>query len=112
MCIDGDLLYGCAIYVDEMYVFDISDKSNPSLISTWPGIPKAHACWVSEDSRTVFTGSETTGGHIMSWDVSDLSNVEFLDAWLPDGERTGLLIMFLFLMICSTSVTIFMDFRY
>ena len=85
VCIDGDLLYGCAIYVDEMYVFDISDKSNPSLISTWPGIPKAHACWVSEDSQTVFTGSETTGGHIMSWDVSDLSNVEFLDAWLPDG---------------------------
>ena len=66
VCIDGNLLYGCAIYVDEMYVFDISDKSNPSLISTWPGIPKAHACWVSEDSQTVFTGSETTGGHILS----------------------------------------------
>ena len=44
---------------------------------------------VSEDSQTVFTGSETTGGHIMSWDVSDLSNVEFLDAWLPDGGENG-----------------------
>ena len=88
ICVDGDILYGCALYIDEMYVFDISDKSNPTLISTWPGVPKAHSCWVSEDSQTVFTGSETTGGHIMSWDVSDLSNVEFLDAWMPeDGEN-------------------------
>jgi choice-of-anchor B domain-containing protein len=85
VCVDGDILYGCALYVDEMYVFDISDKSNPNLISTWPGVPKAHSCWVSEDSQTVYTGSETTGGHIMSWDVSDLSNVEFLDEWLPEG---------------------------
>ena len=85
VCVDGDILYGCALYVDEMYVFDISDKSNPTLISTWPGVPKAHACWVSEDSQTVYTGSETTGGHIMSWDVTDLSNVEFLDEWLPEG---------------------------
>ena len=29
ICVDGDILYGCALYIDEMYVFDISDKSNP-----------------------------------------------------------------------------------
>ena len=87
VCIDGDILYGCAIYIDEMYAFDISDKANPTLLASWPGVPNAHSCWVSEDGETVFTGSETTGGHIMSWDVSDLSNVEFLDEWLPeDGE--------------------------
>jgi choice-of-anchor B domain-containing protein len=88
VCIDGDILYGCAIYIDEMYAFDISDKANPTLLASWPGVPHAHSCWVSEDGETVFTGSETTGGHIMSWDVSDLSNVEFLDEWLPeDGEN-------------------------
>ena len=85
VCIDGDILYGCAIYIDEMYAFDISDKANPTLVASWPGVPHAHSCWVSEDGGTVFTGSETTGGHIMSWDVSDLSNVEFLDEWLPEG---------------------------
>lgn len=85
VCIDGDILYGCAIYIDEMYAFDISDKANPTLLASWPGVPHAHSCWVSEDGGTVFTGSETTGGHIMSWDVSDLSNVEFLDEWMPEG---------------------------
>jgi choice-of-anchor B domain-containing protein len=88
VCIYEDVLYGCDLYNDNMYAFDITDKTNPTVISIWPGVSHAHSCWVSEDGETVFTGSETTGGHIMSWDVSDLSNVEFLDEWLPeDGEN-------------------------
>ena len=88
VCIYEDVLYGCDLYNDNMYAFDISDKTNPTVITIWPGIPKSHSCWVSEDGNTVFTGSETTGGHIMSWDVSDLSNVIFLDQWMPeDGEN-------------------------
>ena len=33
-------------------------------------------------------GSETTGGHIMSWDVSNLENVEYLDEWMPPGGES------------------------
>ena len=66
---------------------DISDKTNPTLITEWEGIPKAHACWVSEDSNFLFTASETSGGYVMSWDVSDLNNITFLDEWLPDGAE-------------------------
>ena len=88
VCISGDTLFGCSIYTDEMIAFDISDKSNPTIISRWFGIPKSHACWVSDDGETLFTASETTGGHIMSWDVSNLDNVELLDEWYPiDGEN-------------------------
>ena len=68
-----------------MYAFDISDKTNPTVIAQWPGISKSHSCWVSEDGETLFSGSETTGGHIISWNVSNLSNVEFLDEWMPEG---------------------------
>ena len=88
VCIYEDILYGCDLYNDNMYAFDISDKTNPTVITIWPGISHAHSCWVSENGNTLFTGSETTGGHIMSWDVSDLSNVTYLDSWLPDdGEN-------------------------
>ena len=88
VCIYEDILYGCDLYNDNMYAFDISDKTNPTVIAIWPGISHAHSCWVSEDGDTLFTGSETTGGHIMSWDVSDLLNVTYLDSWLPDdGEN-------------------------
>ena len=37
---------------------DISDKSNPELITSWSGIPSAHACWVSDDGNYVFTTDE------------------------------------------------------
>ena len=85
VCIKNDILYGCGIYDDTMYAFDISDKQNPTLITSWSGIPKAHACWVSDDGNTLFTGSETAGGYIMSWDVTNLSNINYLDEWYPEG---------------------------
>ena len=87
VCIDGDILYGCAIYSNSMMAFDISDKTNPTLIQEWSGIQKAHACWVSEDSNYLFTASETAGGYVISWDVSDLNNISYLDEWLPEGAE-------------------------
>jgi len=90
VCIHEDVLYGCGIYVDRIYAFNISDKTNPQLIHEWSGIPSAHACWVSDDGNTLFTGSETVNGHIMSWDVSfiETGNVNLLDEWLPlNGEN-------------------------
>ena len=87
ICVSNDILYACAIYANKMLAFDISDKTNPTLITEWGGIPKAHACWVSEDSNFLFTASETSGGYLMSWDVSDLNNITYLDEWLPEGAE-------------------------
>ena len=88
VCLDGDILYGMGIYTDSIHAIDVSDKSNPELIISWNGIPSSHACWVSEDGNTLFSASETQYGHIMSWDVSDLSNINYLDEWFPEfGEE-------------------------
>ncbi len=88
VCLDGDILYGMGIYTDSIHAIDISDKSAPELIVSWDGIPSSHACWVSDDGHTLFSASETEHGHIMSWDVSDLSNINFLDEWYPEfGEE-------------------------
>ena len=85
VCVKDDLLFGCAIYSNSMIVFDISDKTNPVEITSWGGVPSAHSCWVSEDGNTIFTGSETTGGHIMSFDITDINNIGYLDEWTPPG---------------------------
>ena len=88
VCLYGDRLYASAIYSDQVYAFDISDKTNPQVITQWGGIPNSQACWVSDDGNTLFTASETSYGHILSWDVSDINNVNFLDEWFPeDGEE-------------------------
>ena len=83
ICLDGDILYGMAIYADAVHAIDISDKTDPQLITSWDGIPSSHACWVSDDGETLFSASETSYGHIISWDVSNLNNVNMLDEWFP-----------------------------
>jgi len=88
VCLHENRLYASAIYSDQVYVFDVSDKTNPQVLTQWGGIPSSHACWVSDDGNTLFTASETSSGHILSWDVSDINNVNFLDEWFPeDGEE-------------------------
>ena len=62
-----------------------SDPSNINLIGQWDGVYAAHACWVSDDGNTVFTGSEFSGGHIMSFDVSDINNINLIDSWMPEN---------------------------
>lgn len=88
VCLDEDILYGMGIYTDSIYAIDVSDKSAPELITSWSGIPSSHACWISDDGHTLFSASETEYGHIISWDVSNLSNINFLDEWYPEfGEE-------------------------
>ena len=88
VCLDGDILYGMGIYTDSIHAIDVSDKSNPELIISWGGIPSSHACWVSDDGNTLFYASETSYGHVISWDVSNLSNINYLDEWYPEfGEE-------------------------
>jgi choice-of-anchor B domain-containing protein len=88
VCIKDDLLFGCGISSDNMYVLDISNKDNPISISYWTGVPSAHACWVDPNRDLLLTASETSGGHIMNWDISDINNVQLLSEWAPDSSET------------------------
>jgi len=85
VCMHQNVLFGCGISSDVLHVFDISDKTNPIQVSSVENIPSVHACWVAEDGNTLFTASETSGGHVMSWDVSDIQNINLLDSWYPNG---------------------------
>ena len=88
VCLYENTLYASAIYSDQVYVFDVSDKTNPQVITQFAGVPNSHACWTSDDGSTLFTASETSFGHILSWDVSNFNNINFLDEWFPEnGEE-------------------------
>ena len=87
ICFFENTIYGCGISSHTMYAIDVSDKHNPYTENYWTNVPSAHACWVSEDGETIATASETQGGHIMIWDVSELDNVELLSEWAPEGSE-------------------------
>ncbi len=76
----GDTLWGAAIYQGYFSVIDVSNKSSPVLIATH-NTPAAvtHNCWISDDGKTLFTTDKTSGGYIISFDVSDLNNITELN---------------------------------
>ncbi|HXH20158.1 MAG TPA: choice-of-anchor B family protein [Chitinophagales bacterium] len=61
-------------------VVDITDKSNPVVITTnsTPG-NTTHNLWLSDSGGTLLTTDEVNNAHIASYDVSNLNNITLLD---------------------------------
>ena len=76
----GDTLYAGCIYTGDLYIIDVLNKNNPSVIGTHP-TPNAftHNAWVSDDGNYVFTTDEKTDAYIGSYNISDLSNILEVD---------------------------------
>lgn len=78
--VDNDTLYGGHIYGGFFSVVDMTNKSNPVLISTQP-TPNlfTHNNWISKDRRTLFTTDEVNNSYLAAFDISDLSDIRLLD---------------------------------
>ncbi|MEQ9186648.1 MAG: choice-of-anchor B family protein [Cryomorphaceae bacterium] len=83
----GDTLWGAAIYIGDAQVIDISDKTDPQLVSSWK-TPNAftHNLWFSDDNNYIFSTDEVTDGSIGAYDVSDVMNPTEIDVWEPLEE--------------------------
>ena len=55
----GDTLWGSAVNDGKLQVIDVSDPSEPELLSFW-STPNSftHNAWFSDDSRYIFTTDE------------------------------------------------------
>ena len=76
----GDTLYAGCIYTGDLYIIDVSDKSNPFVLGTHP-TPNAftHNIWVSDDGNYVFTTDEKPNAYISAFDISDMNNIQEVD---------------------------------
>jgi len=73
----GDTLWGGAISQGIFTVVNVTDKSNPSLMSSYPTSANfTHNCWISEDGNTLFTTDEVSGAYIGAYDVSNIYDIE------------------------------------
>jgi choice-of-anchor B domain-containing protein len=88
--IRGDTLWTSEIYQGQFGVVDISDRSQPLLITTHP-TPFAfnHNSELSPDSRTLFTTDEKQYAPVAAFDVSNLSNIQLLDTYVPSRKPAG-----------------------
>lgn len=75
-----NILWASQIYDGTQAAIDVSDKSNPVLISKWttPGA-FTHHCWLNDAGTILFTADESQGQFVAAYDVSDLADVKELD---------------------------------
>lgn len=78
--VDNDTMYSGHIYGGFFSVVDMTNKSNPQLISTQP-TPNlfTHNTWLSKDRRSLFTTDEKDNSFLAAYDVSDPTDIQFLD---------------------------------
>ena len=84
----GDTLYTSNIEEGEFMIYDVSNPSLPFVLGKHATKDKnTHNTWTSINGDYVFTTDEINGGSIGSYDVRDMTNIEYLDAFkkFPNG---------------------------
>lgn len=83
-------MYISEIYVGQMRMLDITDKTAPVTLATWQ-TPNAfpHNAWPSDNNQFLFTTDERNGAYLSSYDISDPSDVRLLDVYhANDGSNS------------------------
>ena len=87
----GDTMYAGCIYTGDLYIVDVSNKTNPVVLGTHQ-TPNAftHNAWVSDDGNYVFTTDETSDAYIGSYDISNVSNIQEVDRIQSNPESNSI----------------------
>lgn len=82
--VNGNTLYASEINRGALGIFDISDKTAPQLIgSQTTGLRFTHNAWTNDDGTVIFTTDERSNAFVEAYDISDPSNIQFLDNFQP-----------------------------
>ena len=76
----GDTMYAGCIYAGELFVVDVSNKSNPQTLGSQT-TPNAftHNAWVSDNGDFVFTTDEQSDAYIAAYDITNVNNIQEVD---------------------------------
>lgn len=82
----GDTLYGAHIYDGFFSIVDVSDPSAPVLLGT-RSTPNdfTHNVWLDDSGDHIFTTDERTDSYVGSYNISDPSDIEYLDQLQSDA---------------------------
>ncbi len=78
----NDTMWTGDIFKGEFGVVDVTDKSNPQFITSKTTPNRfTHNTWLSNNGDVLYTTDEKPGSFIVSYDVSELSNISELDRY-------------------------------
>lgn len=78
--VDNDTMYSGHIYAGQFAIVNMANKSAAELINTQT-TPNAftHNTWLADDRRTLLTTDERSNSYLAAYDVSDPTDIKFLD---------------------------------
>ena len=80
----GNILYASEIYEGTLTLYDVSDKNNIiQLGSETTPFEFTHNAWPNDDATVVFTTDEQANAPVAAYDVSDPSDIQLLDEFIP-----------------------------
>lgn len=84
----NDTLWTAEVSNGQFSIIDISDKSNPvTLGSQSSPIGLTHNIWLSDDGKTVGVTEEFPAGHVLTYDVSDPTDIQELARYRTNWEE-------------------------
>jgi len=85
-----DTVWSADVNLGEFSVLDVSKKTAPRIMATQPTSSRfTHNCWLSDDGKYLFTTDEKTFGTVDAYDVSNLSDIRFLDKFMPQNAQAN-----------------------
>jgi choice-of-anchor B domain-containing protein len=83
-----NIMWACHVYAGTFSAIDVSDKSNPVVLSTQESPLKVtHNSWLSDNSKVLFITDETDSSYVVSYDVTNLNNIRELDRIRPANNK-------------------------
>jgi choice-of-anchor B domain-containing protein len=78
--VDNDTLYASNIYIGLFSIVNMANKSNPVLLNVQQTPNNfTHNTWMSKDRQTIFTTDEVDNSYLAAYDISDPTDIKFLD---------------------------------
>jgi choice-of-anchor B domain-containing protein len=87
----NDTVVACAGSSGEYHLVDVSNKSNPQLVSQSPSLPGtyAHSGWMTEDKRYFYGTEEFNSVDITVWDLQDRTTWDLVvPSWQTPSSAT------------------------
>lgn len=84
----GDTVWSSDIYDGKVSIVDAKNKANPVLLNSITTTSRfTHNSWLSDNGKYLFTTDERLNASIDAYDVSNLNNIELLDAFTAAATR-------------------------
>lgn len=84
--IRNDTLWAGEIWAGQFSVIDVSNKTNPTLITTVTTPSQfCHNTWLTDDGTYLFTTDEKQNSPVGVYNVHDINNIELVETYLTDS---------------------------